>query len=477
MNSAACVAPWWRKMKATASQMSNEIFATGNARVAVVSYSNEAIVITGGRRGNGFWDSSTDVEDAVNNAQYQGRGDFINVGLSKAEELFRHSRGGNTRKVLMIMTNTGIVEKEYIRKVQNYTSSLRQMKVDFFVNTVTPECQVKKPCLACCPDFIFLQKYITTRDRVCATEKAGAPDYSKCLSMMRNYQCRIAPEKQVAAKCDVRNCECQCKLKQGEMGPRGLPGKPGECGEKGCTGKPGRPGRSGVDGRDGAAGAAGLNGEDGLSSNDVAPNGRQGETGKAGRRGSRGPPGLPGRPSDMCGPAGAPGAAGAEGPDGAPGNPGANGEPGQRGPTGPQGAPGAKGLAGPQGRAGDPGKNGSPGRPGAPGAAGQPGKRGPAGASGNAGARGATGAVGAPGPDGERGCDGVPGRQGLSGAQGELGDAGRQGPPGCAMDLGSYGSIIREEIQKKLAVYPHKFRCGGSGAGCKPGQLCYNEGH
>ena len=85
----------------------------------------------------------------------------------------------------MVMTNSGVVEKKSLAAVQKASLNLRQNKVDIMVNTITPECTEQKACLSCCPDFNFLQRYITTRDRICAEDKDN--NFEDCLTKI-NYR-------------------------------------------------------------------------------------------------------------------------------------------------------------------------------------------------------------------------------------------------------------------------------------------------
>merc|ERR1711893_351434 len=410
LNSAACVKEYWRGMKGSTSAMIEELYNEhqGNIRVGVIAYSTEAKVIASFKDVN----NKRKLLGAVQSAEYMGHGDFISKGLDAALDMFNNlgSKSENARRVLMVMTNSGVVEKKSLAQVQKSSLNLRQSKVDIMVNTITAECTEQKACLSCCPDFNFLQRYITTRDRICAADKPNR--YRDCISKI-NYRC---PGKAPQQKCKSRQCTCECKQKTGPMGPMGAPGVPGAPGKPGRIGLPGANGRSGMDGAPGLPGKAGANGVDGLSSNDVAPNGRQGPTGAPGSQGPRGPPGK-------------------------------------------------KGLPGPQGAPGNPGRNGAPGACGDKGAPGQPGARGKPGLPGDAGKRGDAGAAGPKGQPGPRGVAGVPGRQGPPGPDGQRGPQGKPGPAACAVNLNSYQSIIREEIQRKLANYPHVFRCNNKNGG------------
>merc|ERR1719219_1896100 len=263
-------------MKGSTAAMIEELYNehNNNIRVGVIAYSTEAKVVAS------FKDASQKrgLLGAVQNAEYMGHGDYISKGLDAALDMFNNlgSKSENARRVLMVMTNSGVVEKKSLAQVQKASLNLRQAKVDIMVNTITAECTEQKACLSCCPDFNFLQRYITTRDRICAADKPNR--YRDCTSKI-NYRCAgKAPEQ----KCRSRKCECECKQKKGPMGPMGPPGIPGQAGVPGRQGAPGANGRSGMDGAAGNPGRAGANGEDGLSSNDVAPNGRQGETGAPG---------------------------------------------------------------------------------------------------------------------------------------------------------------------------------------------------
>merc|ERR1712014_240078 len=414
MNSAACVKEYWRGMRGSAAGMIKELFVQHeNIRIGVVKYSTNAEVVSTFKTKAEY----KALTRLVKNAKYMGHGDFINKGLNQALDMFTNNdqRLPNTRKVLMVITNSGVVEKHSLAKVKAATLKLRQASIDMMVTTITGECKEQKACLSCCPDFNFLQKYITTRDRICAGQPSNKdPRYRECINKM-NYMCPGSGPQ--PGKCRKRGCDCECQQKKGPMGLMGPPG---------YQGQPGQPGRSGMDGKPGSPGKAGINGEDGLSSRDVAPNGRQGKTGATGSQGPRGPPGPPGPDGAECGPMGPSGSRGVPGPDGAHGNPGQNGAPG---------------------------KCGEVGRPG------QPGSRGKPGLPGDAGNKGTPGTPGSKGQDGPPGVNGVPGRQGPPGPDGEQGPRGRPGPPACAISLNSYQYIIKEEIQRKLASYPHTFRC------------------
>merc|ERR1712014_324210 len=429
MNSAACVKEYWNGMRGSTAGMIDELFKQHeNIRIGVVKYSTKAEVVSSFRTKA----EHKTLNEIVLNAKYMGHGDFINKGLNQALDMFSNNdqRLPNTRKVLMVMTNSGGVEKHSLAKVKAATLKLRQASIDMMVTTITGECKEQKACLSCCPDFNFLQKYITTRDRICAGQpKLGVPRYLECLSKM-NYMCPGSGPQ--PGKCRKRGCDCECQQKKGPMGLMGPPG---------YQGQPGQPGRSGMDGKPGSPGKAGINGEDGLSSRDVAPNGRQGKTGATGSQGPRGPPGPPGPDGAECGPMGPSGSRGVPGPDGAHGNPGENGQPGARGAPGQRGAPGKKGHPGPQGAPGNPGQNGAPGKCGEVGRPGQPGSR---------------GKPGLPGDAGNKGTPGTPG------SKGQQGPRGGPGPPACAISLNSYQYIIKEEIQRKLASYPHTFRCNNN---------------
>merc|ERR1711912_94303 len=395
LNSAACVKEYWPKMKSNTEMMIDDMFKKQtNVKIGVVKYSTKSEVVSSFKSVNEI----TSLKEAVRGTAYMGHGDYIAKGLNEAYRMFTHpqtiqNRAKNAQKVVMVMTNSGVVEKNSIQQVKDATLQLRQISADMMVVTITSECKEQKACLSCCPDFNFLKKYIATRDRICAGTNE-ATRHKECVAKM-NYKCKgeVQP-----GKCRKRGCECECKQKKGPMGLMGPPGIPGQPGQPGRQGQPGQPGRSGMDGKPGSPGKSGINGEDGLSSQDVAPNGRQGKTGAPGSQGPRGPPGSRGVP----------------GPDGAHGNPGENGQPGARGAPGQRGAPGNKGP------------------PGTPGSKGQ---------------------------DGPPGVNGVPGRQGPPGPDGEQGPRGRPGPPACAISLNSYQYIIKEEIQRKLASYPHTFRC------------------
>ena len=150
---------------------------------------------------------------AVQNAEYMGHGDYISKGLDAALDMFNNlgSRSDNARRVLMVMTNSGVVEKKSLAQVQKASLNLRQAKVDIMVNTITAECTEQKACLSCCPDFNFLQRYITTRDRICAADKPNR--YRDCISKI-NYRC---PGQAPQVQCRSRKCECECKQKKGPM--------------------------------------------------------------------------------------------------------------------------------------------------------------------------------------------------------------------------------------------------------------------
>merc|ERR1711881_538214 len=158
----------------------------------------------------------------------------------------------------MGMTNSGVVNKQEGKHgeqsqethIQNASLNLRQNKVDIMVNTITGECTEQKACLSCCPDFNFLQRYITTRDRICAADKPNR--YRDCISKI-NYRC---PGQAPQVQCRSRKCECECKQKKGPMGPMGPPGIPGKPGVPGRQGAPGANGRSGMDGAPGNPGRA-----------------------------------------------------------------------------------------------------------------------------------------------------------------------------------------------------------------------------
>merc|ERR1712050_35888 len=225
-----------------------------NVKIGVVKYSTRSEVISGFKSAN----EAQSLKHAVGSTQYMGHGDYIAKGLNEAYRMFmdpRHlnnpNRAKNTRRVVMVMTNSGVVEKNSIQQVKDATLQLRQVSADMMVVTITTECKEQKACLSCCPDFNFLQKYITTRDRICAGPP-GTPRYRECLAKM-NYMC---PGKSEPGKCRKRGCDCECKQKKGPMGPMGQPGFPGE---------PGQPGRQGQPGQPGSPGRAGINGEDGLS--------------------------------------------------------------------------------------------------------------------------------------------------------------------------------------------------------------------
>merc|ERR1712178_639524 len=431
LNSAACVKEYWPKMKSNTEMMIDDMFRKQkNVKIGVVKYSTKSEVVSSFKSVNEI----TSLKEAVRGTAYMGHGDYIAKGLNEAYRMFTHpqtiqNRAKNAQKVVMVMTNSGVVEKNSIQQVKDATLQLRQISADMMVVTITSECKEQKACLSCCPDFNFLKKYIATRDRICAGTNE-ATRHKECVAKM-NYKCKgeVQP-----GKCRKRGCDCECKQKKGPMGLMGPPGIPGQPGQPGRQGQPGQPGRSGMDGKPGSPGKAGINGEDGLSSQDVAP----------GSQGPRGPPGPPGPDGTECGPMGPPGSRGVPGPDGAHGNPGENGQPGARGAPGQRGAPGKKGHPGPQGAPGNPGQNGSPGKCGEVGRPGQPGSRGKPGLPGDAGNKGTPGTPGSKGQDGLPGVNGVPGRQ---------------GPPACAISLNSYQYIIKEEIQRKLASYPPTFRC------------------
>merc|ERR1711970_1241644 len=432
MNSAACVKEYWPNMKANAANMVQTIFrkhGDGQARVGIITYSTKVHIL-----GNGFSGNSQEMEMVARNAEYQGHGDFINLGLDAANTMFNQHGGRhpNVRRYLMVMTNSGVANNRVVlKKVQAASAALRQNKVDIMTTTITAKCDQPKACLSCCPDFNFLKKYISTNDRICSDDIPNR--YEPCLQkIFEATQGKCPGPEPKTIPCNTRGCVCECKQKRGAMGIMGEPGKDGKCGKIGCVGENGVPGRSGMDGAAGGSGSDGANGKDGLSSNDVAPDGRQGETGAPGPQGPRGPAGPAGPDGKACGPIGEAGPRGVAGPDGAHGNPGENGMPGKPGPKG------QPGNAGPRGRPG---------------------------AAGDAGARGQNGQPGPKGPNGPRGVDGVNGRQGPPGPPGPLGDRGLSGPAGCAISLNAYQHIIREEIQKKLASYPHVFRCNSRNAG------------
>merc|ERR1711970_1330162 len=416
MNSAACVKEYWPNMKANAANMVQTIFRKhgSHARVGIITYSTKVHIL-----GNRFSDNSQEMEMVARNAEYRGHGDFINLGLDAANTMFNQHGGRhpNVRRYLMVMTNSGVANNRVVlKKVQAASAALRQNKVDIMTTTITAKCDQPKACLSCCPDFNFLKKYISTNDRICSDDIPNR--YEPCLQkIFEATQGKCPGPEPKTIPCNTRGCVCECKQKRGAMGIMGEPGKDGKCGKIGCVGENGVPGRSGMDGAAGGSGSDGANGKDGLSSNDVAPDGRQGETGAPGPQGPRGPAGPAGPDGKACGPIGEAGPRGVAGPDGAHGNPGENGQAGQMGPAGPRGAGGQNGQPGPKG------------------------------------------------PNGPRGVDGVNGRQGPPGPPGPLGDRGLSGPAGCAISLNAYQHIIREEIQKKLASYPHVFRCNSNAGG------------
>jgi hypothetical protein len=477
VNSAACVKSYWSIMKLKAENIVKDLKNMPGGptiRFSLITYSDEvrihhnldddfldnAAVL---KKIQGGWGSTS----GRGSTWFQGDGDYIGRGLQAASNQFEsHSSGA--RRVLMVMTNSGtdLGENGESVGIQSLSSNLRKMKVDIMVNTLSEVCKEQKPCLGCCPDLTFIQKFITTRDRICDHNDSGrgmgSITHKSCFDQM-DYECKYDAPAGKSDGCMKKQCSCKCEQRRGPVGSQGPIGPPGPPGNRGLPGPRGPDGRSGTDGTPGTNGASGNPGEDGISSFDKAPNGRQGAPGRPGSPGDRGKPGHPGSlHPDACGVQGSQGPPGPPGAPGMDGNPGENGGPGSDGPSGEQGPKGRSGLPGAQGEAGEPGSDGMPGEPGDagnPGKDGLPGKPGPtgdAGEAGDAGFDGSDGNVGLPG------VDGVQGQQGPPGPQGQRGDQGRKGPPACAISLQKYASIIKQEIKAKLRDYPYKFRCNNN---------------
>merc|ERR1712014_492280 len=264
MNSAACVKEYWRGMRGSAAGMIKELFVQHeNIRIGVVKYSTKAEVVSSFRTKAEY----KALNHSVSTAEYMGHGDFINKGLNQALDMFSNNdqRLPNTRKVLMVMTNSGVVEKHSLAKVKAATLKLRQASIDMMVTTITGECKEQKACLSCCPDFNFLQKYITTRDRICAGQPSNKdPRYRECINKM-NYMCPGSGPQ--PGKCRKRGCDCECQQKRGPMGLMGPPGYPGE------PGQPGRQGQPGLPGSQGPRGPPGPPGPDGAECGPMGPSG------------------------------------------------------------------------------------------------------------------------------------------------------------------------------------------------------------
>merc|ERR1712178_527205 len=247
LNSAACVKEYWPKMKSNTEMMIDDMFKKQtNVKIGVVKYSTESEVVSSFKSVNEI----TSLKEAVRGTAYMGHGDYIAKGLNEAYRMFTHpqtiqNRAKNAQKVVMVMTNSGVVEKNSIQQVKDATLQLRQISADMMVVTITSECKEQKACLSCCPDFNFLKKYIATRDRICAGTNE-ATRHKECVAKM-NYKCKgeVQP-----GKCRKRGCDCECKQKKGPMGLTGPPGIPGPDGAE--CGPMGPPGSRGVPGPDGA---------------------------------------------------------------------------------------------------------------------------------------------------------------------------------------------------------------------------------
>jgi len=456
VNSAACVKGYWSQMKLTIKDTIRDVVkhrvendSNERIRIGVITYSNNAKVET--ELASVSNDGVDKLVDSIDDMFYEGGGDYLSLGLGKANEQFAkfENENKNTKRVVLILTNGGLSDKGEGDNISKAMRTMSLSKVDVVVSTLTEKCMKVKHCLSCCPDFHFMKTFLTVEGNICSRNSMD--------NCVNKFASTCAYYKLPDKPCD-KKCDCSCaNTKIGEHGPKGAQGLIGDRGDAGKTTEDGISGISGTPGRNGEAGNDGHDGQDGESSNTFAPHGRQGRCGDKGDKGEAGVKGFIGNHGEP-GNEGAPGDSGENGLPGIQGEPGVNGQDGVTGETGIIGETGQPGLDGVRGSSGTPGASGANGKTGSKGTKGKKGIAGVNGGDGDNGAIGETGANGDKGVVGPKGTKGTDGAQGGTGARGDQGNMGLKGAD-AHIDYSDYKDMIDQAIMDRLANVDTKFHC------------------